>query len=672
MRVPLLLLVIGAAGLAAGLAAAPAVRAQVEAPVSWSAAVEPDAAAPGERVAVVVRGEIEEGWRVYAMDSSVGKALGVEFEEVRALEPLGPPRQAEPKEGFDPTLEMAYPYFAPTARVEQAFRVRPGAAGAATLRGEIAYMVCNDSLCLPPMREPFVVTVRVEAPEGPAVAVAPPAAPDVAAPRPPAADAPILQAVPEPAAEQPTFRAAAAPRRPVEGGGGGLWAFLLLAAGAGVAALLAPCVFPMIPLTVSYFLHHAGDRRKAARMAGVYGLSIVGIFTGLGLAMALVVGAAGPQIIAANPWVNLFIGLILILFGLSLLGFYELRLPSGLLSYFNRQGNERGGYVGVLFMGLTLTLVSFSCTVPFVGGLLAAAVQNDWGRPLVGMVVFSSVFAFPFVLFALFPGALNRLPKSGAWMGGLKGVLGFVEVAAALKFLSNADLVWGLGVLPRPLAVALVIVLFTLTGLYLLGKLPLATPEAEADPQPVPATVGPLRLLTAVGFFGLALYFVPGLLGAPLGGFDAFLPPRMANEVVFASAGSAAAEAGGHEGWYQTRETAFAEAERTGRPVLIDFTGYTCTNCRYMEANVLSRPPIAGRIASEFVPLQLWTDDAEQGPELQRYQLQLTGRLALPTYAIVAPDGTLIEQVSGVVPAERFAQFLDAGATGAEDRLALR
>jgi thiol:disulfide interchange protein len=215
-------------------------------------------------------------------------------------------------------------------------------------------------------------------------------------------------------------------------------------------------------------------------------------------------------------------------------------------------------------------------------------------------------------------------------------------------------------------------VIFALAGFYLLRKLPLG----EGTDFAVPAEpIGGLRLLTAIVFFGVAFYFVPGLLGAPLGGFDAFLPPRLATDVsLTALAGPASPERRGELAWHQTREAAFEEAQRTDRPVLIDFTGYTCTNCRHMEATVLSKPAIAERIDRGFVPLQLWTDDAELGPDLQRYQLQLTGRIALPTYAVVHPDGHLLHQLSGVAPLDEFAEFLDAGTTAflQSDALAAR
>jgi thiol:disulfide interchange protein DsbD len=668
------------------LLASPAAWAQLPManPASWMATAEPKRAEPGDVVLVTLAAEIGAGWRMYAMDSPVGKPLGVSYEEPPGFVATGPVTQPEPKQGYDQTLDRDYTYFSDRTTLTRAFRVTEEArSGSAAIAGAVTFMVCNDEICLPPTREPFRVAIDVQN-DAPVVAAAPPAsepsAEAVAAPpaarrttEPPApADETAEGSAADAGAVAPSERefvplapddgSALAPVAPAEESGG-LWGFMLLAVGAGLAALLTPCVFPMIPLTVSFFLHRAGDRRKAARMAGVYGLSIVGLFTGLGIAMALIVGAAGPQLIAANPFVNLFIGLVLVVFGFSLLGFYELRAPAGLLNYFNRQGDERGGYLGVLFMGLTLVLVSFSCTVPFVGGLLAATVSGGWGMPVLGMVIFSSVFALPFVLFAVFPNALSRLPKSGSWMGALKGALGFIEIAAALKFLSNADLVWGTGLLPRPLAIALMVVIFGLAGFYLLGKLHLASPEAEVTMPPQP--VGGLRLATAIAFFGLAFYLMPGLFGAPLGGLDAFLPPRQATDVSllagFVDTGRGP-ERRGETVWHQSRKAAFEEAQRTGRPVLIDFTGYTCTNCRHMEATVLSRPVIAERIDRDFVPLQLWTDDAEVGPALQRYQLELTGRIALPTYAVVHPDGRLISQLSGVTPLDRFAAFLDAGA----------
>ncbi|WP_263835255.1 protein-disulfide reductase DsbD family protein, partial [Salinibacter sp.] len=435
--------------------------------------------------------------------------------------------------------------------------------------------------------------------------------------------------------------------------------FLLLAVGAGVGAFFMPCIFPMVPLTVSYFAKGSG-RGQSMRQAGVYGLTIVGAFTGLGALAAALLGAAGAQAIAASPWTNLAIGAVLVAFGLSLLGLFELRLPTGLTNYLNRQSERQSGYAGAVFMGLTLTVVSFSCTAPFVGGLLAAAAQGTWLYPVLGMLVFSGVLALPFVGFALFPEALERLPSSGGWMNALKVTLGFVELAAALKFFSNADLVWGGAVwLSRPLVIAFTIVLLALAGAYLLGALRLShDPPAEG-----PRRVGVGRVLAAALFLGLALYMTPGLLGARLGSLDAYFPPRHATDVGRLPARSGAeTTAVGALDWHQNDiDAARAEAKERGTPLFVDFSGYTCTNCREMEANVFPAPAVAEHLRTDFVLLRLYTDDADKGPTLRRYQQQTVGTVALPSYAVVTPAGNLAARHSGMASPKAFDTFLEEG-----------
>jgi thiol:disulfide interchange protein DsbD len=311
-------------------------------------------------------------------------------------------------------------------------------------------------------------------------------------------------------------------------------------------------------------------------------------------------------------------------------------------------------------MGLTLSLVSFSCTAPFVGGLLAATTGGEWIYPVVGMLAFSATFAMPFVGFAMFPNGLEALPKSGSWMNVVKVVLGFIELAAALKFLSNADLIWGWNLLSRPLAIALTVTILALCGLYLLGKLRLAH-------EPATEQIGSLRLLASMAFFGVALYMLPGLFGAQLGAIDAYLPPRQASDpnlVAAAAPGSNAAAANEELDWYvDDRAAAFEAAREQDQPVFVDFTGYTCTNCRDMEANVFTQPEIARRFEDDFVLLRLYTDAQPKGPEYQRYQLRLTGTTALPTYVVLDPqDETPVDRVSGTMSADAFGQFLDRGA----------
>ncbi len=622
--------------------------------VDWHVRIQPESVAPGGEFSAHVRVRILPGWKMYAMDSPAGKPVTVSFDETDAVKSAGPVSQTPPSEGYDPNFDTDVRYFSEEATFRVPLRVVDEASpGTYPLSGQAVFMICNDRMCLPPTPVPLSSEVLVAGLQG-----------DMGAAEPDSASNEFV--VPDmtssgttPGESGETALATIGESAASVSGGGGLWAFIVLAVGAGFAALLTPCVFPMIPLTISYFTRHAGSKSESLRMALIYGLAIIITFTGLGVLAAVLVGAAGAQTIAANPWINLFIGSIFIVFALSLLGLFELRLPSGLLNYFDRQSNERGGYVGVLFMGLTLTLVSFSCTAPFVGGLLAATVQGEWAYPVLGMLVFSATFALPFFFFALFPKGLGSLPRSGSWMNSVKVILGFVELAAALKFLSNADLIWGWGVISRPLAIALTVVIFALAGLYLLGKLRLSH-------EPPVEQVGVLRLMVAIVFFGGALYMLPGLFGAPLNALDAYLPPRQGTDVSLL----AAAQRSGHStesdlSWYDDIDAAFAAAQLAGKPVFIDFTGYTCTNCRDMEANVFPKPNVAERLRSDFVLLRLYTDNLENGPEYQRYQLRTTGTVALPTYAIMDPGGEeVIAKISGLTPANDFVAFLTNGAAG--------
>jgi len=629
--------------------------------VSWSTSSRPEVVAPGGRVHAFFQAEIGDAWKMYALDSSLpptesvlSRPYGVAFEwnslpdgVTYADETV----QSSPEEKFDDIFGMTLKYFHDGARFAAAFDVSSEVeAGPHTIEAGVRYQICNDDLgiCLNRVTVPVSITFEVDPSCGGEACSADPGAlaalADGGVTTRGASGDFLLSA----ASDLATSRS------------GGFWAFLLLAVGAGLASLLTPCVFPMIPLTVSYFTKHADNRPQAFRMASVFGGSIVVTFTGVGVLAAVVVGAAGAQRIASNPWVNLFIAFVLVGFALALLGLYELRLPTGLLNYFNKRGNEGSGLVGVLFMGLTLTLVSFSCTAPFVGGLLAAASGGTWIYPLLGMIAYSATFALPFVLLAMFPNAISALPRSGSWMNVLKVVLGFVELAAAIKFFSNADLLWGWGLISRPLGIAFVLVVFALAGFYLLGRLRLAH-------EPPVETIGVGRMLGAVLFFVAALYMLPGLLGAPLNRLDAYLPPRQGTDVsilsLFPGAGSGAS-ASNDEGWIvDDVDEAFVEGIRLKQPVFIDFSGYTCTNCREMEANVFPRPAVARRL-KDFVRLRLYTDGLERGDDLSRFQLQMTGTVALPTYAVVDPGSRqVLARWSGMMDAEAFMAFLDTGAS---------
>ncbi len=622
----------------------------------WEAGVVPDSVRPGNGFKVVLDAFIASPWKMYALDETLpprelgprpfGLTSAWSLPDGITLE--APAEQSTPEAGLDPNFKLDLLWFHDRARFVYSFSTQEELEeGDYAIEGSVNFQICNDDrgICLPPTRMAFATSVTLDPNcllvEGDVTVEC---SGDEAS-----LDALFADIAP-PAISPP------ASRRGGSGANAGLLGFLLLAMGAGFASLLTPCVFPMIPLTVSYFTKHADNPARAARMAGAFGGTIIATFTGLGIAMAILVGAAGAQSIAANPWVNLFIAGVLVVFALSLLGLFELRLPNSLINYTNRKSNEQGGYGGVLFMGLTLTLVSFSCTAPFVGGLLAAASGGSWVYPMVGMVVYSTAFAMPFVLLAIFPNALSALPTAGSWMNSLKVVLGFIELAAAIKFISNADLVWGWDIVSRPMAIAVTIVIFAVAGMYLLGKIRL--------PHDSPVeSIGVGRLMASMVFIALSLYMIPGLLGAPLNKLDAYLPPRKGTDVSILSQ-SAIDRAGlDDEAWFvDDLPGAIAEGLVASRPVLVDFTGYTCTNCREMEANIFPRRAVQERFDERFILLRLYTDGLEFGPEFQRYQLGLTGTVALPTYAVVDPaTERMVYGVSGLMDEDEFLEFLDGG-----------
>jgi len=627
--------------------------------VSWTTSISPETVRPGAEIFVQFDAEMKGDWKMYALDESLppkesvlARPYGVTIDWAglpSGLSASDVTYQSLPEEGHDSFFDTTVRFFHERARFVSRLLISPEmVTGTVAVEANLQFQICSDELgfCLRPTTIPLGSTFQID--------------PECRGPECTASERTIASLV---VGEYDEYRVSepllSATTDYEASRASGMWGFLLLAIGAGLASLLTPCVFPMIPLTISYFTKHSENRAEAARMASLFGGAIVVTFTAVGILAAVLVGAAGAQRIASNPWVNLFIAVVLVGFALALLGLYELRLPSGLVNYFNRKGSERSGYVGVLFMGLTLTLVSFSCTAPFVGGLLTAASGGTWFYPLLGMVVYSTTFALPFILLALFPNALNALPRSGSWMNAVKVVLGFIELAAAVKFFSNADLIWGWDLISRPLGIAFVVVVFFLTGMYLLGRLRL---PGEAPLE----SIGVGRMLTSVVFFVAALYMIPGLLGAPLNKLDAYLPPRQGTDVSILSLIRSSNLSAGvltDEGWHvDDIEGAFEDAARQGKPVLVDFTGYTCTNCREMEANIFPRKPIADRFESDYVLLRLYTDGLEHGDKFNRYQLQLTGTVALPTYAVVEPfERRLLARRSGMMDVDKFASFLDAG-----------
>ncbi len=410
----------------------------------------------------------------------------------------------QPQRKFDPNFQIDAETYDKSATFQFVIRLKPDAPpGAHELTARMRYQLCTDKECLPPRRVTASAKVFVD-PGAPAPPKAPLDGLKLFTP-----EAPSTAAAPRPAAP-------AGPSQPTQP----LGPFLLLAFGFGLAAVFTPCVFPMIPITMTFFLSQAGSSRLGVlKQALVFCLGIIVLFTGIGLGLSAALGPFAVVQLGSNPWVNGFISLVFFVFGLSLLGAFELAIPASVLTRLN-MASSRGGFLGTLLMGLTFTLAAFACVGPFMGTLLAASVTGDRMQPALGMLAFSAALSSPFFLLSLFPSFLKKLPKSGGWMGRLKVVLGFLILAATLKYLSNVDQVMQWNLLTRERFLALWVVLFALPGLYLLGLVPMEGVRRDEELKPG-------RLLAAVLFLGFALSLLPGMFGARLGELEAYIPaPR--------------------------------------------------------------------------------------------------------------------------------------------------
>ncbi len=444
-------------------------------------------------------------------------------------------------------------------------------------------------------------------------------------------------------------------------------AFIWLAASAGALSLLTPCVFPMVPITVSYFTSHAAtDRRTSIRHALVFGFGIIASFTALGLALAVLVGAAGVTMLAGNPWVNLLLTAIFVGFALNLFGIFQVAIPSTWLTSLDNAVRRQGaagrgvGVLGALLMGLTFTLTSFTCTAPFVGTVLVTAAQGKWQEPLLGMLVYSTVFAVPFCVLALVPEWVSRLPRAGGWLQSTKVVMGFVELAAAMKFLSNTDVVWRWGVFTRTVVLASWVVLAAITVIYLVISL-LRQPRTTGGQQ-LSRAMRTGYLTASAGALAIGAWLATGLAGRSLGDLESFLPPTD-YETAAATAINHGATAPASLAWrLNDYPAALALAKQQGKRVFIDFTGYTCTNCRWMEANIFTRADVKAALG-QFVLSRLFTDgDGDMYERQQAFQESQFKTVALPLYAIVDADGRTVTSLPGLTrDPDVFVAFLEKG-----------
>ena len=475
-----------------------------------------------------------------------------------------------------------------------------------------------------------------------------------------------------------------------------MWGIFIAGLLGGFAAFFMPCIFPMVPLTVSFFTKKAGSRSKAISQAFMYGLFIIVIYVALGMLITIAFGPEALNELSTNGIFNFFFFLMLVVFATSFLGAFEITLPSSFVNKIDAK-SDKSGLVGLFFMSASLAVVSFSCTGPIIGTLLVeAATRGERLGPAVGMLGFSIALAVPFVLFAMFPSMLKSLPKSGGWLNSVKVVLGFLELALALKFLSNVDLAYNWNLLDREVYLALWIVIFGLLGLYLIGKIKFSH-DSTLDYLSVP------RTMFAILVFTFVVYMIPGMWGAPLKAISAFLPPigtqdfDLTSGVSHAGGGSSAgadAASRKHYTYFHSKATikgldpyydydeALAAAKEQNKPLLVDFTGWNCVNCRKMEAEVWSSPKISGLLNNEFILVELYVDDKVlQLPESEHYVSSKTGKKvntvskrnadfqitrfesnSQPLYALLDTDGELLVPTSGAIfDIDKYETFLKSG-----------
>ena len=415
--------------------------------------------------------------------------------------------------------------------------------------------------------------------------------------------------------------------------------FLILAMSMGFLALLTPCVFPMIPITISFFMHRSENTNSSpVKSATVYMLGIVLTFTFLGMMLAILLGASGANQLAANPIVNMFIAFLFIYFAMSLFGFYEIEIPESLRRLSLQKENSEG-YVGILFMALTFTLTSFTCTVQFMGLILVAASQGEWFWPIIGMLIFSLAFASPFFFLALFPHYLTKLPQSGGWLNSVKVVMGFLELAAAFKFISNTDLVWNWNIFTYEVVLYLWALIMLLTGLYIFGLIKFKNDS--------PVTFSIQRSLFALSFILFGTYLAAGNHGYDINGnIKSYLPPKKYQSNLV---------------WNNNLDDAFIIAKEQNKNIFIDFTGVTCTNCRWMETNIFSINSVE-ELMSEYVLVSLYTDAGEGYLEKREYQINRFETAALPYYVILDNNDKVLSEFPGLTRnVEEFKDFLKTG-----------
>ncbi len=573
--------------------------------VQWKLSFDQPSAAPGATVLGRLEATVEPEWHMYSLTTPPGPIpTTIQVRNSPAVDKftiLEPP----PIRKFDPNFNADTETYEGSqlflARIQLKKDLKPGPI---SITFEPRYQTCSGTSCIPPRTRTISADLNIVA-SAPAAAITIPAG--------------YIEAK----QDGPRTVGPAAPTGATDASG--LGAFLLLAFGFGLAAIFTPCVFPMIPITMSYFVGQRGGFRQAITFC----LGIIVLFSGLGLILTLALGPAAVVQLGSNAWVNGFIALIFFVFGLSLLGAFEITIPSGLLTKLNSASGQ-GGFAGTLLMGLTFALASFACVGPFMGTLLAASVGGDKLRPVLGMVVFASGLALPFFLLALFPKYLQKLPRSGEWLSRVKVVMGFVVLAAMLKYLYSLDAVLQTGFLTRERFLAAWVVLFAMAGFYLLGFVRL--PGISRDTE-----LGVIRLLIGIVFVVFGLSLVPGMFGSKLGEIEAYIPPP------------ANGTGDGALAWNENDlQGAFAKAKAEGKTVLVNFTGYACTNCHWMKANMFTKPEING-VMKNMVLVDLYTDGTDAvSAANQKLEEDKFETVAIPFYVLYDANQNVLATFPGL------------------------
>ena len=560
---------------------------QIFDPVHWSTSTEK---ANDSTFVLIYTADIDPHWHLYSqhLPNNDGPiATTFTFQESNAINYKSDVSEGKYKTEYDPNFEMDLNYFETKALFRQVIHTSSGHAN--MIESTVEYMTCDDKRCLPPelLDFTFDLSKAIQASDESMVAVV-------------AANKSVVSGSTDSSDLLGTNEA--------DGSKKSLWGLFIIGFLLGFAALLTPCVFPMIPMTVSFFTKQSKSKADGIKNAVIYGLFIIIIYTGLGLALSAIFGPDVMNLISTDPYFNIFMFVLLVVFGISFLGAFEIQLPSSWANKADR-ASDKGGILGIFFMAATLAIVSFSCTGPIVGSALAGAAQGGYMGPATIMFGFSLALALPFGLFAAFPGWLNSLPKSGGWLNSVKVVLGLLEIGFAFKFLSNADLVWQLGWLKREIFIAIWIAVSGSITLYLFNFI-------RFPHDSISERIGITRFFIGMLFFTLTIYMVPGLTGSPLKIISGFPPPVFYSEAAETAGATGGGSAGHHiEAQYTDYYEALEVAKRENKPLLVDFTGWACVNCRKMEESVWPVPAVAEIMKNDVILVSLYVDERTKLPK---------------------------------------------------------